>query len=78
MKRLSGLLITLLMPLLSMAKSIDEKINEVVAPITDVIERIIFVSFKFDIGGQEVGVPIVLVWLVAGSLFFTLYFIFIS
>ena len=84
MKKISISLITLFLPFLSFAneneveRSIDEKINDFVAPVTDIIERIIFASFRFDIGGEEIGIPFVLVWLVAGAIFFTVYFNFVN
>jgi AGCS family alanine or glycine:cation symporter len=56
----------------------DEKINNVVRPATNFIESIVFVSFDFTVGGQPIGVPIVLVLLVAGALFFTVYFRFVN
>lgn len=57
---------------------IDEKINQVVQPATSFIESIVFVSFDFTIGGEPIGVPIVLVLLVGGALFFTVYFKFVN
>lgn len=60
-------------------KDLDEKINDFFATyITDPVVRIVFVSFKFDISGIEISVPLVLVWLLAGAVFFTLYFRFVN
>ena len=59
----------------SRAAHLDEKINDVFsAYITDPVERIIFVSFSFKINKASVNLPVVLVWLLAGALFFTIYF----
>lgn len=57
---------------------VDEKINNFVQPVTGFIESIVFVSFDFTIGGEPIGVPIVLVLLIAGALFFTVYFKFVN
>ncbi len=59
-------------------KSIDQVINDAFQPITDVVCSIVFYSFSFETGGQEVSVPFVLIWLVSGALFFTIYFKFIN
>lgn len=57
---------------------VDEKINDVVRPATNFIESIIFVAFDFTIGGEPISVPIVLVLLVGGAIFFTVYFRFVN
>lgn len=54
--------------------SIDERINDAVAPITDLVERIVF--YAIDVNG--VGLPLVLVWLLAGATTFTVYMRFIN
>ena len=60
-------------------EGIDEKINEFFATyITDPVVRIIFVSFEFEINEEVIKVPLVLVWLLAGALFFTIYFRFVN
>lgn len=57
----------------------DEKINDFFAKyITDPVVRIVFVSFKFNINSTVVSVPLVLVWLLLGAVFFTLYFRFVN
>ena len=56
-------------------KSLDDKINEAVAPATNQIFEIIF--FKpFSIGDTEI--PFILVWLAGTALFLTIYFKFIN
>jgi len=52
----------------------DELINDLVQPITDFINRIIF--FEIPIFGT--GVPIVVFWLFAAASFFTVYFNFLN
>jgi alanine or glycine:cation symporter, AGCS family len=53
---------------------IDEKINEWVSPATQAISRVIF--YAPQIGSASV--PLIVVWLIAGAAFFTLYFRFIN
>ena len=53
----------------------DQKINEWVAPATDLISKIIFFSVPVAPGRE---VPFVLIWLIFGALFFTVYFRFVN
>lgn len=69
---LCGLL--LFLPNWMQAKPIDQTINDFVQPITDFVAAIVFVAFRFSVGGQSVEVPIVLVILIGGGLYFTLHF----
>jgi len=63
----------------SEGKPIDEKINDFFQEyITEPVMNIVFVSFQFQIGDQTIGIPVVLVWLLSGALFFTLYFKFVN
>ena len=80
MKKVTSLFLFLLTGLQVFAeeKSIDQIINDAVQPVTDVVMSIVFVSFSFEIGGKLVSIPLVLVWLVSGAIFFTLYFKFIN
>ncbi|MEM1223063.1 MAG: alanine/glycine:cation symporter family protein [Verrucomicrobiota bacterium] len=55
--------------------SLDERINNAVAPFTDSIFKVIFFA-PISIGGKSV--PFILVWLVAAALFLTIYFRFIN
>lgn len=58
---------------------LDKAINDFFATyITDPVERIVFVSFDFIIAGREINIPMVLVWLISGAIFCTLYFKFIN
>ena len=55
--------------------SLDEAINQVVAPWTDRIFQLIFFS-PFTVAGQDV--PFILLWLVGAGVFLTIYFKFIN
>ena len=54
--------------------TLDDKINEVMGPITDSIVSVIF----FEVNFLGFTVPFVLIWLSLGALLFTLYFGFIN
>ncbi|MDX1581399.1 MAG: alanine:cation symporter family protein, partial [Alphaproteobacteria bacterium] len=56
------------------ALSIDQRINEAIAPVTDAVVNTVF--FSVPING--VGVPLVLIWLLVGAIVFTLYMRFIN
>ncbi len=77
MKRIIYLLMTFLTPQLLWAqdKTIDERINDIFQPITDVVVAVIFFPIA-NISGQDI--PLVLIWLVAGAIFFTVYMKFIN
>ena len=71
-------IITLLLSLYSqnsIASSIDEKINEIIAPISSVIVNIVFFSVEIYDGIQ---VPLIVVWLILAALFTTIYFGFVN
>jgi AGCS family alanine or glycine:cation symporter len=61
-------------PIFASAKGVDESINDFFAPITRFVEAIVFVSFKFEIGETVYNMPIVLIILILGALYFTIYF----
>ncbi len=56
------------------AAGIDDTINQIVQPITDVISTFIFFSVK--IGAADV--PLIVAWLIFGAVFFTVYLGFIN
>lgn len=56
------------------APTLDDRINEVVQPITDFVESVIF--FTVPIG--EFSVPFVLIWLIVGAIVFTFYMGFVN
>lgn len=55
--------------------TIDEKINESVAPVTQVVSDFIF--YPIGLGGG-IQIPFILIWLLVGALFFTFYLRFIN
>jgi len=57
------------------AVSIDDAINGVMAPVTAAVMKVIFFTLPVG-GGMEI--PFVLLWLVGGALFFTVFFRFIN
>jgi len=70
-----------MMPVLSFAqdtpapsKGLDQRINEAFQPITDFWSSIVF--YSITVGG--VTVPLIVILLVCGALFFTLYFSFVN
>ena len=70
-------LLTLCLPTSANAfslKEIDQSINEFIQPFTSTFADIIFTSI--NVNGQ--GLPLIVLWLAAGSLFCTIYFKFIN
>lgn len=57
------------------AEGIDEKINNWFAPIADAWEALVFTSIPLT---DKLSIPIVLIVLIGGALFFTLYFSFVN
>ena len=58
----------------TIVEDINESVNEIMQPITETVESIVFFSFKVG----DNSIPFVLVWLILGALFFTIYFNFIN
>ena len=56
-------------------RSIDEKINDTIAPLTKFVSDIVFYSIPFN---EQVDIPLILVWLFFGALFCTFYLRFIN
>lgn len=75
-KKYLSIVLAFLAPVLAFAqtKTIDEKINDVFAPVTAAIESVVF--FTVTIGGFTI--PFVLIWLIFGAIFFTVYMKFIN
>lgn len=73
-KAIYAFLVILIFPNLSSAQGIDERINNAFMPVADAWESIVFTSI--NIGGFTI--PIVLIVLVGGALFFTLRFKFVN
>ena len=79
MKKLIPLLIVLFfLPAVSWADhkpdGLDASIGHAMKPVTDFVVGVVFVSVPF----QGVNVPLIVLWLVAGAVFFTIYLRFIS
>lgn len=79
MKRIKPLLSLLAFTFISITsyaqgKTIDDHINDFMEPITSILMSVIF--FTIPIGDMQV--PFVLIWLIAGALFFTVYMKFIN
>ncbi len=66
------------LPMVLSAKSFDETVNDFFQPITDFLNTVIFVSFSFTLNGDSIDLPIVLVTLIGGALYFTVYFNFVN
>ncbi len=75
MRKLIAILITsMLMPLASFAqdaKSWDARFNDLLKPVSDTVAGIVFYSIPV---GAGVAIPIVLIVLLLGALYFTIYF----
>ena len=71
---LAALVSALVQPVYAQASTVDEKINSVMEPLTNAIMKVIFFQVSFAV----VSVPFVLIWLLAGAIFFTFYFKFIN
>lgn len=57
---------------------IDQCIDQAFAPVASFVADIIFYKHAFEVGGEEFAVPLILIWLVAISLYLTVYFGFIN
>ncbi len=56
-------------------KSIDDRINEFVAPATELVSGIIFKEIPFS---DSVAIPFILIWLISGAIILTIYLKFIN
>ncbi len=59
----------------SLALSIDEQINNIIAPISGIIVNIVFFSIEIYEG---IKVPLIVVWLIVAAIFTTIYFGFVN
>lgn len=64
-------LLAILTPFSASAQGIDERINELFAPIADAWESLVLTSIPIT---SEISVPIILILLIGGATFFTIYF----
>ena len=69
------LIFTLLFPMFSHSRGIDDRINEWFKPIADAWVNIVLYPINFS---DEISIPIVLILLVLGAIFFTLRFSFVN
>ena len=69
------LIFTLLFPMFSHSRGIDDKINDWIKPIADAWVNIVLYPINFS---DEISIPIVLILLVLGAIFFTLRFSFVN
>ena len=81
--KLSTLIIFLFMPFLSVAQEankqgLDDKINEAFTPIANWFEAVILHDFPFTASLFGTGIPTIIILLVGGALFFTIYFGFVN
>ncbi|MFK8010958.1 MAG: alanine/glycine:cation symporter family protein [Marinicellaceae bacterium] len=74
-KRIISAIILLLLPILSFA-SIDESINNAVAPVSAFLFKYIFYPIPIPFTGQSM--PFILAWLIVAATFFTFYFKFVN
>jgi AGCS family alanine or glycine:cation symporter len=56
-----------------LAASFDESVNSFFTPISDFISSIIFYAVPLSFLGEGVELPLIVVWLVAAGIFFTIY-----
>jgi AGCS family alanine or glycine:cation symporter len=56
-------------------KTIDQQIDDWIKPLTDVAEKIVFFEIYND---GKLAIPFVLVWLIVGAIFYTIYMGFIN
>lgn len=79
MKRILAFIVFLFPLLLSaqetVEKSVDERINEAMAPVTEWVEGVVFFTVPIT---SDLDVPFVLIWLICGALFFTFFMRFIN
>lgn len=91
MKKLSTLVLLFLMPLMMLAQetptktspqekeSFDEVVNGIMTPITNELDSIIFFTVNIPVGDEKgKDVPFVLIWLIVGAIFFTIFFKFVN
>lgn len=74
LRALSVAIIAMLSPLLASANSLDDTINSVMEPVTKAVMKVIFFTVSFG----EFTVPFVLIWLLFGAIFFTVFFKFLN
>ncbi len=66
--------ILIFLPSIATADNIDDKINNILTPISDIVANTVFYSISIN----DTGFPIIVGWLIIAALFCTLYFGFIN
>ena len=74
MYRIVFLLFLTLLPVTASIAGIDDSINAITAPVATLVGQIVF--FKIPVFGAQL--PLVVLWLVLGAVFFTIYMNFIN
>lgn len=69
-----ALALALLAPATAMAANIDARIDSLMAPVTEALASVVF--FSVSVFGAKL--PLVVIWLVAAAVFFTVYFGFLN
>lgn len=57
----------------ALAASLDETVNSVFTPVADAISSVVFFEVPLSFLGDDVGLPLIVVWLVGAGIFFTIY-----
>lgn len=82
MKKYFLLLITFFSTLLSFAQddteTIDQTINDSFEPVTTFISDVVFYAFNVTVNGETIAIPLIIIWLLGGAIFFTLFFKFVN
>lgn len=74
LRALFAAIFAVLTPLFASASSLDDSINSVMEPVTNAVMKVIFFTVSFG----EFTVPFVLIWLLFGAIFFTVFFKFLN
>ncbi len=56
-----------------LAASIDDTVNDFFTPISEAISSVVFFEVPLGFLGEDVGLPLIVVWLVVAGAFFTIY-----
>ena len=75
LQRLGLCLMILTLPIFAFSKGLDEKINDAFEPVANWWEGLVLTSIPI---GNDLSIPVVVILLVLGSAFFTVYFGFIN
>ncbi len=59
-------------------KTIDQQIDEAIKPAAKFVTETVFYPVEFSIGADSYSIPFVLIWLIGGAVFFTIFMGFIN